>query len=46
MAQILIRSTDELKEAYRKEAKRIGLTLNALLLQILREYGEQKGFID
>ena len=36
--QILIRTTEELKEILQKEAKRIGLTMNALILQILWDW--------
>lgn len=43
MAQILVRSPDELKEWLQQEAKRIGITLNALVLQILWQHiNEQK----
>ncbi|WP_455649076.1 hypothetical protein [Enterocloster citroniae] len=33
--QILIRAPQELKEILQKESKRIGTTVNALILQIL-----------
>ena len=33
--QILIRGTAEMKQILQEEAKRIGITLNALILQIL-----------
>lgn len=33
--QILIRGTEEMKHILQEESKRIGITLNALILQIL-----------
>lgn len=41
--QILIRTTEELKTILQKEAKRIGITLNALILQILWEWVKREG---
>lgn len=41
--QILIRTTEELKKTLQKEAKRIGITLNALILQILWEWVKREG---
>lgn len=41
--QILIRAPKELKEILQERAKRIGVTLNALILQILWEWVENKG---
>lgn len=38
VAQILIRSPDDLKQTLRQAAKSRGFTLNALLLQILRDW--------
>jgi len=36
--QILIRAPKELKDTLQKRAKQIGITLNALILQILWEW--------
>lgn len=42
--QILIRGTPEMKHILQEEAKRIGITLNALILQILWNWiKENKG---
>nr|DAJ45463.1 MAG TPA: hypothetical protein [Caudoviricetes sp.] len=38
MAQILIRTSDEMKNAVVNEAKRIGISTNALMAQILDEW--------
>lgn len=38
MAQMLIRAPDDLKEILQGEARRIGIPLNALLIQILRNW--------
>lgn len=38
MAQMLIRPPDSLKESLQKEARRKGMSLNALVLQILWEW--------
>lgn len=38
MAQMLIRSPDDLKENVQREAKRIGITTNAFVIQILRDW--------
>ena len=38
MTQMLIRLPDALKESLRKEARRRGVSLNALALQILWEW--------
>ena len=40
MAQMLIRAPDDLKEVLQGEAQRIGITLNALLIQILRGWAD------
>lgn len=42
MAQMLIRPPDDLKEVLQKEARRIGITLNALSIQILRDWADRK----
>lgn len=49
MAQILIRGTEELKKTINSEAARLGVSTNALILFILKEWvdrndikGEQK----
>ncbi len=42
MAQILIRSRDELKTDLQNEAQRIGITLNALILQILDDWKKRQ----
>lgn len=39
--QILIRCTGEMKGILQKEAKRLGVTLNALILQILWNWIEE-----
>lgn len=41
MAQMLIRSPDDLKDILQQEAQRIGITLNALLVQILRDWADR-----
>lgn len=41
MAQMLVRSPQDLKDSLQSEAKRIGITLNALLIQILREWTDE-----
>ena len=41
--QILIRTTEELKKTLQKEAKQIGITLNALILQILWNWVKREG---
>ena len=41
MAQMLLRPPDNLKKALQEEAQRIGITLNALALQILRNWADQ-----
>ena len=38
MAQMLIRPPEDLKEILQGEAQRIGITLNALVIQILRDW--------
>ncbi len=38
MSQILIRTPDETKEFIQKKAKKIGITVNALVLQVLWEW--------
>lgn len=38
MTQMLVRPPEDLKEILQREAKRIGITLNALLIQILRSW--------
>lgn len=38
MDQILIRSTRELKEILKIRSKKMGITMNALILQILWEW--------
>ena len=38
MAQMLIRPPDSLKESLQNEARRKGMSLNALVLQILWEW--------
>ncbi len=43
MAQVLIRTTEETKEALRAEAKRLGITMNALLVTILRDWLDSRG---
>jgi len=42
MAQMLIRSPDNLKAILQDKAKDMGITLNALLLQILWQWAEQQ----
>ena len=42
MSQILLRAPDELKTIVTNEAKRIGISTNALILQILWEWAEKK----
>ena len=41
MAQILIRPPEDLKEILQQEAQLIGITLNALLVQILRDWADR-----
>ena len=41
MAQMLVRPPDDLKEILQGEAQRIGITLNALLIQILRDWADR-----
>ena len=41
MAQLLIRPPDELKETLQRRAQEMGIPLNALVLNIIREW--QKG---
>ncbi len=43
--QILIRTTVELKAILQKEAKRIGITLNALILQILWDWAKKADLV-
>ena len=42
MAQILIRPPEALKESLKCEARRMGITLNAIVLQILWEWVENR----
>ena len=42
MAQILIRPPEVLKEKLKYEARRMGITLNAIILQILWEWIESR----
>lgn len=41
--QILIRGTEEMKDILKKESGRIGVSLNALILQILWEWIKEHG---
>lgn len=41
MSQILIRAPEELKRKITSEAKRIGISVNSLILQILWEWAER-----
>lgn len=38
MSQILLRTSDEFKKEIVDEAKRVGISVNALLLQVLRDW--------
>lgn len=38
MAQTIIRTTDEMKKELQEEARKIGLTLNALIVVALRDW--------
>lgn len=38
MSQILLRPSDEFKKEITDEAKRVGISVNALLLQVLRDW--------
>ena len=40
--QILIRAPEELKQALKEKSMKMGITLNALILQILWEWIEKK----
>lgn len=40
MAQMLVRAPDELKESVVAEAQRIGISLNALVIQILWDWAK------
>lgn len=40
--QILIRGTQEMKDILKQESRRIGVSLNALIIQILWEWIERK----
>ncbi len=42
MVQILIRPPEALKENLKREARRMGITLNAIVLQILWEWVENR----
>ena len=42
MVQILIRPPEALKENLKREARRMGITLNAIVLQILWEWVESR----
>lgn len=46
MMQILIRAPKEIKSFLQNNAKRIGITLNALILQILWDWAMENGFTD
>ena len=42
MAQMLVRPPEDLKDRLQIEAQRMGLTLNALVLQILWDWAKSK----
>lgn len=44
--QILIRAPQELKQIMQGETKRLGITLNALILQILWSWVKENGLED